>query len=142
MTPILDAAWHRAEQHCGHSIEADAFHIISVELLLNEQGEPHLIELNANPSMAMYDKQGPEDTPNAIETAVKVAVMEGALEIVLGIGHSARYQSMPLTRVGVWDQLCTVFCDMIGPTKEITGPMFRKLMQQSGAATQLVSDDV
>ena len=142
MTPILDAAWHRAEQHCGHSIEADAFHIISVELLLNEQGEPKLIEVNANPSMAMYDKQGPEDTPNATETAVKVAVLEGALEIVLGVGHSARYQSMPLTRVGVWDQLCTVFCDMTGPTKEITGPMFRKLMQQSGAATQLVSDDV
>lgn len=111
-----------------------------MDVLLDTQGAPHLLEMNTNPSMVVLD-EARESMP--VDLMVKEAVMEGALGIVLDepVEAVSHWEQVDLDMVGdfrVYEQLQAVY-SAHSRKGEIPGAAFRRLVvaseMLSGAAT-------
>ena len=103
------------------------------------------LQVNANPSIALYHTQTDTEPINPVDLAVKRAVVAGALAQVLGHEHPEcqPYEAVDLPEFGqTWITLARVYSHVVGPAKELTATMFRKLMQETEAAEPLIADEV
>ena len=102
-------------------------------------------QVNANPSISLYHTTSRDDPINPVDFAVKRAVVAGAMAVVLGHEHpnSLPYEPIEVPQYGdVWHTLSEAFREEVGSAKELTSTMFRRMMQESGAATPLIADEV
>eukprot|EP00949_MAST-11_sp_MAST-11-sp1_P001257 g1257.t1 len=97
---------HRAVY--GNS-SGSSFHLVGFDVLLDESFQPHLLEVNANPSLRTDFKSSDGAEPlrrSPVDEAIKTKAVRGALAIAFGAGREGCEEAHGYRKL-VFDDICT-----------------------------------